>query len=468
MSHISVRGEQSTGAEISALAALAALSASSSGQFLRKTGAATFENATPTVATVAHLSSIGDVIITNVAAGQSIQWSGTAWVNSSLGTGTVTDVSITTANGVSGSVLTPGTTPAITITLGAITPTTVNGLTITANGTNTLAITAGKTLSVVKTMSFTSADDTGVYTLPTGTKTLIASDVATLSSLASIGTITVGVWQGTVIDSTYGGTGVNNAGRTLTISTNSGTLAFSAASKTLTIAKSITLDGTDATVMTFPTTSATIARTDAANTFTGASTASAWVLTSPTITTKLNPTTDDGAPLGDTTHNWSDLFLATGGVVNYANGNVVMTHSSGILTIGTGTLKITTPTNNTTSVLTTDGTQTTSNKRETKRVTTTAQSATPTVNTDNTDVSSITGLAQAITSMTTNLSGTPVAGDLLMFQITDNGTARAISWGSSFVATTIPLPTTTVISTMLRVGFQWNTATSKWDCIAVA
>ena len=35
-------------------------------------------------------------------------------------------------------------------------------------------------------------------------------------------------------------------------------------------------------------------------------------------------------------------------------------------------------------------------------------------------------------------------------------------------STTITLPTTTVISTMLRVGFQWNTVTSKWDCIAVA
>jgi hypothetical protein len=39
--------------------------------------------------------------------------------------------------------------------------------------------------------------------------------------------------------------------------------------KTLTVNNSITLAGTDATVMTFPTTSATVARTDAAQTFTG-------------------------------------------------------------------------------------------------------------------------------------------------------------------------------------------------------
>lgn len=42
-----------------------------------------------------------------------------------------------------------------------------------------------------------------------------------------------------------------------------------AAGKTLTFNNSLTLAGTDATTMTFPSTSATIARTDAANTFTG-------------------------------------------------------------------------------------------------------------------------------------------------------------------------------------------------------
>jgi len=55
--------------------------------------------------------------------------------------------------------------------------------------------------------------------------------------------------------------------KTLTVN-NSLTLAGVDA-KTLTVNNSLTLAGTDATVMTFPTTSATIARTDAAQTFTG-------------------------------------------------------------------------------------------------------------------------------------------------------------------------------------------------------
>jgi hypothetical protein len=64
------------------------------------------------------------------------------------GAGTVTSVSVATANGFSGTVATATTTPAITIIAGAITPTSVNGLTITANGTNTLNIAAGQTLTV--------------------------------------------------------------------------------------------------------------------------------------------------------------------------------------------------------------------------------------------------------------------------------------------------------------------------------
>ncbi len=91
----------------------------------------------------------------------------------------------------------------------------------------------------------------------------------------------------------------------------------------------------------------------------------------------------------------------------------------------------------------------------------------PTINTDNCDVVNITGQASNITSMTTNLSGTPVDGDMLRFSIT--GTAsRSITWGDSFEASTVALPTTTVSTDRLDVGFLWNTATTKWRCVAVS
>lgn len=121
------------------------------------------------------------------------------------------------------------------------------------------------------------------------------------------------------------------------------------------------------------------------------------------------------------------------------------------------------------SVVGTSDTQTLTNKRITARTSTEASSATPTINTDNVDYHSVTALAVAITSFTTNLSGTPTDAQTLWISITDNGTARAIAWGASFESSgNITLPTTTVISTRLDVGFIWNTVTSKWRCVGVA
>ena len=68
-------------------------------------------------------------------------------IGGSGGSGTVTDVSVVTANGVSGSVATSTTTPAITLTLGAITPTSVRTASVfggtAANSTLTLKSTSG-------------------------------------------------------------------------------------------------------------------------------------------------------------------------------------------------------------------------------------------------------------------------------------------------------------------------------------
>lgn len=115
--------------------------------------------------------------------------------------------------------------------------------------------------------------------------------------------------------------------------------------------------------------------------------------------------------------------------------------------------------------VTVDGTQTLTNKRVTPRVSTTTSSATPTINTDNVDMYGLTAQAADITSFTTNLSGTPTDGQKLWIYIVGTA-ARAITWGSSFEASTIALPTTTVSTNRLDVGFVWNAATSKWRCVA--
>lgn len=115
-------------------------------------------------------------------------------------------------------------------------------------------------------------------------------------------------------------------------------------------------------------------------------------------------------------------------------------------------------------------TDTLTNKRIARRVSTTnAPGATPSMNTDNYDVFVFTGLAANITSMTTNLTGTPINdGSLVVIKLTDNGTSRTITWGASFEASTVALPAATTISTLLTVLFQWNTVTSAWRCIGVA
>lgn len=162
-------------------------------------------------------------------------------------TGTVTSVSVVTANGVSGTVATATTTPAITLTLAAITPTsvaasgTVTGsnlsgvntgdqtitLTgdVTGSGTGSFATTLATVAtpgtsgssSAIPTVTIdakgrvTSLGTTSI-TAPAGnlTGTSLATNVVS-SSLTQVATITSGAWQATKIDIPYGGTNATSA-----------------------------------------------------------------------------------------------------------------------------------------------------------------------------------------------------------------------------------------------------------------
>lgn len=74
------------------------------------------------------------------------------------------------------------------------------------------------TTSGANALTLTTTGATNV-TLPT-TGTLVNSAVTSLSSLATVGTITSGTWNGSVISPTYGGTGVNNGASTITLGGN--------------------------------------------------------------------------------------------------------------------------------------------------------------------------------------------------------------------------------------------------------
>lgn len=99
----------------------------------------------------------------------------------------------------------------------------------------------------------------------------------------------------------------------------------------------------------------------------------------------------------------------------------------------------------------------------TRRVVTAFSSATPSINTDVTDMYGLTAQAANITSVT--LTGSPTNGQLLWVYIVGTA-ARTISWGSSFEDGVALLPTTTVTTQRLDVGFVWNAATSKMRCMA--
>jgi hypothetical protein len=141
---------------------------------------------------------------------------------------------------------------------------TVIGATYGGTGVNNGAFTAtlGGNWSSTSTVAFTGAVSTAgafstvgantlaitttaptTITLPT-TGTLVNTGVTTLSSLTSVGTIGTGVWQGTVVGATYGGTGVNNGASTITL----------AGPLVTTGANSITLTSTGPTTVTLPTT----------------------------------------------------------------------------------------------------------------------------------------------------------------------------------------------------------------------
>ena len=154
----------------------------------------------------------------------------TAVEYASVGAGTVTSVSVTTANGVSGSVATATTTPAITFTLGAITPSTVNGNTITT-GTGVLTLGAGKTFTASNTITLTATDGS---TLAIGTGGTLGTAAYTASTAYATST------QGTTADNA-----LPKAGGTM-----SGNIALKTTTQVVTAMGAQALDGSLGNVFT--------------------------------------------------------------------------------------------------------------------------------------------------------------------------------------------------------------------------
>ena len=114
-------------------------------------------------------------------------------------------------------------------------------------------------------------------------------------------------------------------------------------------------------------------------------------------------------------------------------------------------------------------TVTLTNKRITPRILSAASYTTDTgtsLNCDNLDRFIVTAQAGALKF--NNPTGTPTDGQTLWIMVTGTG-ARALTWDTQFEASAaVALPTTTVTTARLDIGFVWRADTSKWRCVASA
>lgn len=110
-----------------------------------------------------------------------------------------------------------------------------------------------------------------------------------------------------------------------------------------------------------------------------------------------------------------------------------------------------------------DHTQTMTNKRITKRVTTTTDDATAVINIDTCDEYQLSAVANATEFTTT---GTPTDGQTLIIRLKDAGVSKALTW-TGFTAIGVTLPTATTAGKWHYIGCKYNSAATAWHAIAV-
>lgn len=193
----------------------------------------------------------------------------------------------------------------------ALSPLTTSGDTIFHNGTNNVRL-AGNTTT---TKQFLSQTGNGTVSAAPAWSAVTKADVglsvventalstwAGSANVAILGTVTTGTWNAGVINSTYGGTGVNNGGRTLTINTGNLTVTSQAAGSSITLGGNISTANSFSTANNFALTLTTTAATNVTLPTTGtlATLAGAESLSNKTITGGSINNTPIGASTANT------------------------------------------------------------------------------------------------------------------------------------------------------------------------
>lgn len=553
MSHFSVRGEQSTSSEITALTNLAALATSAAGEFIRKTGATTFENATPSAGSFAttaldNLASVainaalvlgtsdafalgsatkmwsdlflasGAVINFNAGAAtlthgaNLLTLGGSGAVTLALGTNSITmtgsiaatgarvtkgwftDIESTNAPTVSGSAVyyVGGTDVAVTDggtglsaitalsiwvansanTITEVTPGAGKSIRINAGGTAWEAFTPSATTPTAITVADEAADTTSFiafFTAATGD--LGPKTNANMTFNASTGVVTFASAVLTTAD-INGGTldgviigGASAAAATVTTLgagaiTSTGLLTVTVAGTVARLVNST--DGASVQVLKLEGDRATMADADEAyvsyilsndggtqsefarltwiaddvNAGTSIDGSLKWsIAIAGSLTAKailqgsvFSPAASDGTALGSTSLYWSDLFLASGGVINF-NADMTITHAADTLTFAGGTVVLgvaTATTYNGMTISTSTGTFTLTNAKTfavTNSITLSGtDSTTMTFPASSATLAGL-AIAQSFTALQTfTLAGVPVR----MLNTTDNASVQVL------------------------------------------
>ncbi len=335
MSHLSVRGEQSTAAEIANLAQITALGDPNADRILfwdDSAGAYAYLTAGSGLAitgTTMTATSSGDVAGPSSSVDNAIvRFDGTTGKliqDYTSGAPTISDTGAITASqggSLTGTWTNLGTVTTIDINggtvdgaiIGGASAAAITGTVITANtsvlpdadggaalgsatvGFSILGLSSGSTVNFANS-NVVLTHSSGILTMGTGEMriTTVGTNAASVITVGSTSTLTNKTLTSPTITTspTAAGSTWTDLGTVTTADINGGTL--------------------DAVVI-------------------GGATAAAATVTTLVVNTSALPDANDGAPLGSATVSWSDLFLASGAVINFANGDATVTHSSALLT----------------------------------------------------------------------------------------------------------------------------------------
>lgn len=356
------------------------------------------------------------------------------------GSGTVTSVSVVSANGFAGTVATATSTPAITLT------TTITGL-LKGNGTAISAATAGTDYvgtGAVTTSGLTMATNKILGRATAGT--------GAIEEIATTGTGSV-VLSGSPALTTPSIAAIVVSGGTLTLPTGASDTLVGKATTDILTNKTFDTAGTG-----------NVFKINGTQVSAKTGTGSMVLDTSPTLITPLL-----GTPTSGTLTNCTGLPIA---------GLVASTSTAiGVGSIELGAASDTTLSRSAAGVLAVEGvvipsissTNTLTNKRINPRLTTAASYTTDTgTSLDITNCDQFEITAQAGALLFNAPGGTPLGGQKLIIRIKDNGTSRALTYNAIFRAIGVTLPTATTISKTTYMGFIYNNTDTKWDCVAVA